>query len=254
MGLGCGMSMVKYGLFIFNLLCAVAGIALIVSGSIPLMKIDGIRDVLPDENPAIVPILVIVLGSIVFTISFFGCCGAIRESQCMVSTYAVFLFVLVVGQVVIAVFAFLYTSDLATATSTGFTNLWNGMNNGDIKSKEAINTIQRGFECCGLNSPSDWTTPPGLPQSCCPEVIETCTVDNAFANGCSAVLNNLVSSSGMLIAWVSISFGAVLVYKTKYAIVNKMFNSNFSFIQLIGVIFACCLSNSIRNVNRRSTY
>ena len=64
----------------------VAGIALIVSGSFPLMKIEGIRDVLPEENPAMVPILVIVLGSIVFTISFFGCCGAIRESQCMVST------------------------------------------------------------------------------------------------------------------------------------------------------------------------
>lgn len=55
-----------------------------------------------------------------------------------------FLFVLVVGQVIIAVFAFLYTSDLAAAASAGYAKLWNDMNNGDIKSKEAINTLQRG--------------------------------------------------------------------------------------------------------------
>ncbi|CAO1340057.1 unnamed protein product [Diamesa serratosioi] len=233
MGLGCGMSLVKYGLFIFNLLCAVAGIALIVSGSIPLFKLEDIRDVLPDNNPAVVPILVIVLGSIVFTISFFGCCGAIRESQCMVSTYAVFLFVLVVGQVIIAVFAFVYTSDLAAAASAGFTVLWNGMIKGDMKNKEAINTLQRGFHCCGLNSSSDWPAPPGIPQSCCLEGIEICTSENAFKVGCSMMMNNLVTGSGLLIAWISISFGAVL---------------------LVGVIFACCLANSIRNVDRRSAY
>lgn len=55
-----------------------------------------------------------------------------------------FLFVLVVSQVIVAVYAFLYTSDLAAAASAGFATLWNGMNTGDIKSKEAINTIQRG--------------------------------------------------------------------------------------------------------------
>ena len=49
-----------------------------------------------------------------------------------------------IGQVIIAVVAFLYTSDLAAAASAGFGTLWNGMNNGDIKSKEAINALQRG--------------------------------------------------------------------------------------------------------------
>lgn len=56
----------------------VAGIALIVVGAIPLFKLDDIRDAFPENNPAIVPILVLILGSIIFTISFFGCCGAIR--------------------------------------------------------------------------------------------------------------------------------------------------------------------------------
>lgn len=73
-----------------------------------------------------------------------------------------------------------------------------------------------------MNSSSDWPTPPGLPQSCCAEGIETCSGGNAFAKGCSVVLKDLVSSSGMLIAWVSISFGAVLVKKTKHATVYKM--------------------------------
>lgn len=64
----------------------VAGIALIVAGAIPLFKLEDIRDAFPENNPAILPIAVLVLGSVIFTISFFGCCGAIRESQCMVTT------------------------------------------------------------------------------------------------------------------------------------------------------------------------
>jgi CD63 antigen len=64
----------------------VAGIALIVVGAIPLFKLADIKDAFPENNPATVPIIIVALGSIIFVISFFGCCGAIRENQCMVST------------------------------------------------------------------------------------------------------------------------------------------------------------------------
>jgi uncharacterized integral membrane protein len=59
----------------------VAGIALIVVGAIPLTKIDDIRDAFPENSPATIPIIVVVLGAVIFTISFFGCCGAIRVSN-----------------------------------------------------------------------------------------------------------------------------------------------------------------------------
>lgn len=63
----------------------VAGIALIVVGAIPLFNLSDIKDAFPENHPEIVPIIIVVLGSIIFIISFFGCCGAIRESSCMVT-------------------------------------------------------------------------------------------------------------------------------------------------------------------------
>lgn len=142
---------------------------MIVVGAIPLFKLNDIREAFPENDPEIVPILVLILGSVIFTISFFGCCGAIKESQCMVSTvsflslvkftsipnisfqYAFFLLVLVVAQIVLAVFAFMYTEDLADAARKGFDTLWNGKERNDESSIQAINGIQKGLQCCGKN-------------------------------------------------------------------------------------------------------
>lgn len=224
MGLSCGASVVKYGIFIFNLLCAVAGIALIVVGAIPLFKLDDIREAFPENEPAIVPIIVVCLGSIIFLISFFGCCGAIRENQCMVSTYAFFLLILVVLQIVVAVFAFMYTEELANAAKDGFGRLFDDRNNPSTAA--AIDQIQRGLQCCGTTGPKSWDS--NIPPSCCAEA--TCTIANSHPNGCSTMLADIVSGSGLLIAWFAIIFAGI---------------------ELVGVIFACCLANSIRNADRR---
>lgn len=225
MGLSCGASVVKYGIFIFNLLCAVAGIALIVVGAIPLFKLDDIRDAFPENEPAIVPIIVVCLGSVIFLISFFGCCGAIRENQCMVSTYAFFLLVLVILQIVVAVFAFMYTADLAKAAKDGFGRLFDDRNNPSTGA--AIDQIQRGLQCCGTTGPASWGIGQ-IPQSCCAE--DSCNLLNSHQTGCSTMLADIVNGSGLLIAWFAIIFAGI---------------------ELVGVIFACCLANSIRNADRR---
>ena len=40
-----------------------------------------------------------LLGAIIFVISFFGCCGASKESKCMMYTYGFFLFIILIAQV-----------------------------------------------------------------------------------------------------------------------------------------------------------
>lgn len=62
------------------------GIAWIAAGAAVLLRYEPILDVLKESQVNIVPIVAIVIGSIMLLISFFGCCGAIRESHCMVST------------------------------------------------------------------------------------------------------------------------------------------------------------------------
>lgn len=52
-------------------------------GGIALHRYGYVKEIISNDNhPGFFIGLVIVFGAIVFIISFFGCCGAIRENEC----------------------------------------------------------------------------------------------------------------------------------------------------------------------------
>jgi len=55
-------------------------------------------------------IILIVVSALVAIVAFFGCCGAIKESKCMLGTYFVIILALFIGMTVGAVYG--YTQDL----------------------------------------------------------------------------------------------------------------------------------------------
>lgn len=61
------------------------GLAMVGLGVAVLLKWTTITDIVKSHLP-VAPWLFIVVGAIVFIIAFFGCCGAIRESHCMIVT------------------------------------------------------------------------------------------------------------------------------------------------------------------------
>ncbi|XP_055538852.1 23 kDa integral membrane protein-like isoform X2 [Wyeomyia smithii] len=224
MGLNCGLSTIKYVLFVFNLLCSLCGIALVVIGGVSLAKISEFEQISDEHNIVAPSILFIVLGSIVFIIAFFGCCGAIRESYCMTTTYGFFLMVLIIGQIVIAALVFIYVGDAREAFKKGFQRVFDQR---DVPAnRELIDTIQSNLQCCGVKSSLDY----GLnwPQSCCTS--GTAPLCIPHTDGCSARLGEFIDSAGAVLGWVSL--GVALV-------------------ELIGLIAACCLANGIRNQQRR---
>lgn len=228
MGMGCGMSMVKYILFVFNLLCALGGIAILAVGVAFFLRIGDIEKIFEDLNVQIVPILFIVIGAIIFIIAFFGCCGAIRESHCMTVTYSTFLMLILIAQIVLAIVVFVYIGDLQEATNKALVRLWNNRNNQG--NQQVWDNIQRGLTCCGLNNAAEWGT---VPSSCCAPDTQVCTEFNAFSKGCGGAVNDFIGTSGNIIGAVALGVAGI---------------------ELIGFIFACCLANSIRNQSRRSAY
>ncbi|XP_055605691.1 23 kDa integral membrane protein-like isoform X2 [Uranotaenia lowii] len=224
MGLNCGHSTIKYVLFIFNLLCSLCGIALVVIGGVSLAKVAEWQDISDEHNIVAPSILFIVFGSIVFIIAFFGCCGAIRESYCMTSTYGFFLLVLIVGQIVVAALVFIYVGDVSDAFKKGFAKVFDERDR--PANAELINTIQSNLECCGVSSALDWGV--SMPQSCCSAGTAPACVP--FLTGCQKRLGEFIDSAGNVLGWVSLGVAAV---------------------ELVGLIFACCLANGIRNQQRR---
>merc|ERR1712012_384107 len=81
---------VKYSLFLFNLLFALSGLLLIVTGGVIQGAYSQYLDFLGDQffNT---PVFLVVVGCIIFFVAFFGCCGAIKENHCMTTTFAVLM-------------------------------------------------------------------------------------------------------------------------------------------------------------------
>jgi len=219
------MDMVKYILFIFNLICALCGIALLSVGIAVLLKYDDIIRAFDEINVNVAPILFIVIGSIIFVIAFFGCCGAIRESHCMVSTYAAILFIILVCEVILGVLIFVNVKDVQRHTESLLQRLWSTR----VNHRALWDGIQSSLECCGLNNASDWGN--NLPKSCCPSRYDTChNLLAAYSKPCSSAVREFIQQFGTI-------FGS-----TALAVAG---------IQLVGFIFSCILANSIRNQERR---
>lgn len=73
---------------------------------------------------ALLPIVLISLGSIVVFISFLGCCGAIRESVCMTMSYAVCLLVLLILQLTVVVLVFTNKDKFNTSMGEVIDKAW----------------------------------------------------------------------------------------------------------------------------------
>jgi hypothetical protein len=65
----------------------IAGAGLLALGILLKLKNDDIQNFIPDKyHLGLPPILLIAIGSVIFVTAFFGCCGAIKESTCMLTT------------------------------------------------------------------------------------------------------------------------------------------------------------------------
>uniref|UniRef100_U5EYJ6 Tetraspanin n=1 Tax=Corethrella appendiculata TaxID=1370023 RepID=U5EYJ6_9DIPT len=228
MGLSCGMSLIKYILFIFNLLCAICGIALIAIGAVILSKFNELDKLVEEHNAGAPPIALIVLGSIIFIISFFGCCGAIRESYCMSLTYGFFLLVLLIAQIVIAALIFIYIGDVVTAAKNAFDTIWE--NRSQQQNAEFLDVIQANLHCCGKTTFLEWGVPP---LSCCGGntiVGNVCNPTAIYLSGCRNAVGEFITGASHLLGWIAVGVAVI---------------------QFVGLISACCLANSIRNNERR---
>ena len=116
----CCESLVKYFMIISNIIFALIGTVLIGFGAYAQIEAKEYLNFLGD-NYVNTPIFIIILGrftnsnlksyflklslfllgAIIFVISFFGCCGASKESKCMMYTYGFFLFLILIAQVIL---------------------------------------------------------------------------------------------------------------------------------------------------------
>lgn len=181
-------------------------------------------------------ISLIVLGSIIFIIAFFGCCGAIRESHCMIVTFATLLLTILVIQVAVAIYTFvtLGRADDFHLKEAYADQVFYKYNDAQ-ENRDLVNVVQRELTCCGVDSYKDFRNiTPKIPGSCC---------DKDNTEICDPILSNAKDRRGCGVA-IEEFFKAVCATLGGIAL-------GIAAVELIGIIFALCLANSIKNAERR---
>ncbi|XP_071474322.1 tetraspanin-2 isoform X2 [Marmota flaviventris] len=151
-----GLRCIKYLLLGFNLLFWLAGSAVIAFGL--WFRFGGtIKDLSSeDKSPEYFYMGLYVLvgaGALMMAVGFFGCCGAMRESQCVLGSFFTCLLVIFAAEVTTGVFAFIGKGVAIRHVQTMYEEAYNDYLKDRGKGNGTLVTFHSAFQCCGKESP-----------------------------------------------------------------------------------------------------
>ncbi|XP_013803376.1 tetraspanin-8 [Apteryx mantelli] len=184
----------KYSMFIFNFLFWVSGcIILGVSIWIRINK-DAQQEFQIDSSTFAGVDLLIAVGSIIMVLGFLGCCGAIKESRCMLLLFFIGLLLILILQVTAGILGAVYRSQIETTLNSTLAASIKTLQSSTEESKvfqEKFQTYERENQCCGLlNGPEDWGKNLNAPQT--DYKICECALENQSTDLCTYVQGRYV--------------------------------------------------------------
>ncbi|CAG9862118.1 unnamed protein product, partial [Phyllotreta striolata] len=225
----------RYMLILFNLIFVLTGI-IIISIGLSAKAYFHEFDELMNNRYFLISDLLIVIGVVIFFIAFFGCCGAMKENNCMTTTYSTLLVIIFLLELAVGITGIFLKSNSEEFLKERLDSTLGQYKNDSFNETTAIwDAIQKEFTCCGVVNYTDWKNVTILngsyPVSCCPvppgatELI--CTVNHGiYREGCLEKFGDFVKDNLSYVEGVAIGL---------------------AIIQLMGIIFSCCLAKYIRS-------
>ncbi|EDV99475.1 CD63 antigen [Drosophila grimshawi] len=228
---------VKYTLFGFNLIFLITGIILIAVGAGVGAVYTGYELFLVG-NFFSIPTLLIVTGSFIILITFFGCWGALKENYCLILSFSVMLFIIFILELaggisgyVLRSHAYEYIDTSLKASLSKYSAL------SQDPTTKLWDNVQRDFTCCGITNYTDWEPVLGktdLPLSCC-----SIPVGQVGTFTCDTDIYNLnYNDEGCLLGFSD--------YIADHAVSLGAAGVVIAVLQFFGVIFACYIAREIK--------
>ncbi|XP_003972633.2 tetraspanin-1 [Takifugu rubripes] len=227
----CCSGFLKVMMFIFNGGIFLAGAAILAVGVWVKVDSGSFLGILDDVEGVPVGLsqlvnisyLLIALGAVLLVIGFLGCCGAIKESRCMLLTFFIIILIIFIAEVAGAIVLFVFTGVAAEL----FAEVENGLRTSIRKSygtqgslTSLWNENMEQFGCCGVKNYTDFNGSPFqgqekiYPQFCCniSSTIFPCNADEAMfsmVDGCLDKLVAAIEENSLIIAGVAIGITAI---------------------------------------------
>lgn len=150
-------------MFIFNFLFWLCGIVILAVAIWVRVSKDGQEILAPGDsatNPYVAVNILIAVGSIIMILGFLGCCGAVKESRCMLLLFFIGLFLILLLQVAAGILGATFKSEserILNETLYENIKLLSAEGNDAKAFQTALAEFQEEFKCCGLvNGAADW--------------------------------------------------------------------------------------------------
>ncbi|KAF5910954.1 hypothetical protein HPG69_000918 [Diceros bicornis minor] len=138
-------------------------------------------------------------GALMMAVGFFGCCGATRESQCVLGSFFTCLLVIFAAEVTTGVFAFIGKDVAIRHVQTMYEEAYNDYLKDREKGNGTLITFHSAFQCCGKESPE--------------QVQPTCPKELPGHKNCINEIETLISVKLRLIGIVGVGIAGFTVRK-----------------------------------------
>ncbi|KAK2859100.1 hypothetical protein Q5P01_003720 [Channa striata] len=197
---------IKYAIFIFNFIFWLAGTGVLGVGL--WLRFDSRTAGLlqGQDSPSVFVTGVYILiaaGALIMVVGFLGCCGAIKESPCMLGLFFVFLLIIFAMEVAAGIWGFSnkdkVVEDLTEFYKQTYTNYK------DTKQealKESLRVIHFGLDCCGpAGSVVDFAK-------------DTCPKQNGqtVSKSCPTAIDEMFNNKLHIVGGVGIGIGVITIF------------------------------------------
>ncbi|KAJ0050592.1 hypothetical protein NL108_005005, partial [Boleophthalmus pectinirostris] len=168
--------------------------------------------------------LLIGVGAVLLLIGFLGCCGAVRESRCMLLTFFSIVLIIFLIEVAAAIVLLVF-EDLAASLIDGLEDEVRKDITENYGKDEHItdlwNATMMQFKCCGFKNYTDFDESPFVttfslyPTTCCnsTELLgDTCSKTGAglsMVPGCFQRLIDFIKENSIIVAGVALGIAAL---------------------------------------------
>ncbi|XDA74714.1 hypothetical protein R6Z07F_004941 [Ovis aries] len=227
-----GMKCVKFLLYVLLLAFCACAVGLIAVGVATQLVLN--QTMTRGATPSfLLPVVIIAVGAFLFLVAFVGCCGACKENYCLMITFAIFLSLIMLVEVAAAIAGYVFRDKVRSEFNKDFRQQMKNYPKAN-ETASILDKMQKDFKCCGAANYTDWEKIPTMasrvPDSCCVNITNNCgvhfVVKDIHTEGCVEKIAAWLRKNVLVVAAAALGI---------------------AFVEILGIVLACCLVKSIRS-------